>query len=98
MEQLSKQEKLRMIRAGAAELINALWAGGSEHSYPFPQAFGSDKGVSRRESVCVKVSAAPPAPRLLLSEPSYEGGQRNPNSTLDPGLCPLSFSSPCHYL
>lgn len=94
MEHLGKQEKLRMIRAGAAGLINALWALGVQNlATPSPRHLAVTKGCpGERESRFL------PTPRLLLSEPSCEGGQRNPNSTLDPGLCPLSFSSPCHYL
>lgn len=89
VEHLGKQEEKKLIEEGAAGLISALWAQGVQNlATPSP----SGKGwLGERQSRFL-------FPRLLLSEPGYEGGPRNPNSTLDRRLCPSSFNSPCHYL
>lgn len=52
MEHLGKQEKLRMIRVGAAGLINALWALGVQNlATPPPRHLAVTKGCpGERES------------------------------------------------
>lgn len=86
---------------GAAGLIHALWAPGVHSlSTPSPRQLtvaNGWPGEKGRPTLLLPPKA--PLPRSQVRRVvQVLAAAVNPNITLGPGLCPLTFSSPGHYL
>lgn len=91
----------RSILGGAAGLIHVLWAPGVQSlSTPSPrQLTVANRWPGEKGRPTLLLPPKAPLPRSQVRRVvQVLAAAVNPNITLGPGLCPLTFSSPGHYL